>query len=309
MVKKILSLLGILFTISVITFLLVKLSPGDPAANYLRASHVSITEENLRATREQLGLNKPLIIQYVDWLMKVLKGNFGMSYTQKQPVLKIIINTLSPTLQLGFFSFLILIIVSPIFGIFSIIQKNKMLDYTVQGLSYIGVSLPTFWVGYILIIIFSVNLKILPVSGRGTLKHIILPAITLVFPLIAQTTFFIRKNVVEEMEKLHYENAVIRGVSKKNLIMNHIVRNISIPLITVFSSNFMYVMTGSVLIEEIFAWPGIGKVFANSVRTGDLPMIQAQLLLFGVVSIVVNELTQWIVKRLDPKLKNIENEM
>lgn len=307
MIKKLISLFSIFLAISVITFFLVKLSPGDPAQNYLRASRVSITTETLAAARKNLGLDKPLHIQYFNWLANILKGDFGTSYTKKAPVTELVTEAIVPTFQLGTFSFIILIILSPLLGVLSAIKRNTAFDYIIQVLSYTGVSLPTFWLGYILIICFSVSLKILPVSGRGDWRNFILPCITLVLPLIAQTTFFIRKNILEEMEKAHVENAIIRGVSKKRIILNHLLRNTSIPITTVLSSNIMYLLTGSVLIEEIFAWPGIGKLFTTAVKTGDFPLIQILLLFFGVMSIIVNEFTQALVKYMDPRLRIKEN--
>ena len=292
MIKKLISLFSIFLAISVITFFLVKLSPGDPAQNYLRASHVSITTETLAAARKNLGLDKPLHIQYFNWLTDILKGDFGTSYTKKAPVTELVNEAIVPTFQLGIFSFVILIILSPLLGILSAIKRNTAFDYIIQVLSYTGVSLPTFWLGYILIIFFS-----------GDWKNFILPCITLVLPLIAQTTFFIRKNILEEMDKAHVENAIIRGVSKKRIILNHLLRNTSIPIITVLSSNIMYLLTGSVLIEEIFAWPGIGKLFTTAVKTGDFPLIQILLLFFGIMSIIVNEFTQALVKYMDPRLR------
>ena len=303
MIKKVMSLISIFFAISVITFFLVKLSPGDPAENYLRASHVSITAETLRETRKNLGLNNPLPVQYFNWLGNLLKGNFGTSYTQKTPVIDLVTEAFVPTFQLGIFSFIILIITAPFLGILSAIKQNTIFDCVIQILSYICVSIPTFWLGYILIIVFSVSLRILPVSGRGDWENLVLPCATLVTPLIAQTTFFIRKNILEEMENSHVENAIIRGVSRKDVIINHLLRNTSIPIITVLSSNIMYLLTGSVIIEEIFAWPGIGKLFVTAVRTGDFPLIQILLLFFGIVSVIVNEFTQVLVKFMDPRLK------
>ena len=303
MIKKLISLFSIFLAISVITFFLVKLSPGDPAQNYLRASHVSITTETLTAARKNLGLDKSLHIQYFNWITNILKGDFGTSYIKKAPVTELVNEAIIPTFQLGIFSFVILIILSPLLGVLSAIKRNTAFDYIVQVLSYTGVSLPTFWLGYILIIFFSVSLKILPVSGRGNWKNFILPCMTLVLPLIAQTTFFIRKNILEEMDKAHVENAIIRGVSKKRVILNHLLRNTSIPIITVLSSNIMYLLTGSVLIEEIFAWPGIGKLFTTAVKTGDFPLIQILLLFFGVMSVIVNEFTQVLVKYMDPRLR------
>lgn len=303
MIKKIISLFSIFAVISLITFFLVKLSPGDPAENYLRASHVSITAETLASTRKALGLDKPVPVQYMNWAGNLLKGDFGVSYSKKVPVIDLVSEAIVPTFQLGLFSFLILLLTAPILGIISAVNKNSFIDYIVQALSYTGVSVPTFWLGYILIIIFAVSLKILPVSGRGGLENLILPCITLVTPLVAQTTFLIRKSILEQMEKPHVENAVIRGVSRKKVIINHLLRNAAIPIVTVLSSNIMFLLTGSVLIEEIFSWPGIGKLFATAVRTGDFPLIQIMLLFFGVMSVIVNEITQIMIKYIDPKLR------
>ena len=296
MIKKIISLFSIFAVISLITFFLVKLSPGDPAENYLRASHVSITAETLASTRKALGLDKPVPVQYMNWAGNLLKGDFGVSYSKKVPVIDLVSEAIVPTFQLGLFSFLILLLTAPILGIISAVNKNSFIDYIVRALSYTGVSVPTFWLGYILIIIFAVSLKILPVSGRGGLEN-------LVTPLVAQTTFLIRKSILEQMEKPHVENAVIREVSRKKVIINHLLRNAAIPIVTVLSSNIMFLLTGSVLIEEIFSWPGIGKLFATAVRTGDFPLIQIMLLFFGVMSVIVNEITQIMIKYIDPKLR------
>lgn len=307
MLKKILSLFSILIAISVITFTLIKLSPGDPATNYLRVAHMSITDESLKVTRERFGLDKPYIIQYLNWLGNVFKGDFGNSYTTNKPVFEMIKMAIMPTFELGIFSLTILVIISPILGILGAIYKNTWIDKIIQFFSYIGVSLPTFWIGYVLIIIFATIFKILPVSGRGDFKNYILPSVTIIIPLIAQTTFFIRKNILFEMEKPHVEYALIRGVSRFKVVKNHLLRNCLVPILTVFSSNVMYVLSGSVLIEEIFAWPGIGKLFSTAVKNGDLPLIQIQLLFFGILSIIINEITQFVVKQINPKTKIIEN--
>lgn len=307
MLKKILSLFSILIAISVITFALIKLSPGDPATNYLRVAHIAITDESLRVTRERFGLDKPYIIQYLNWLGNIFKGDFGKSYITNKPVLEMIKIAITPTFELGIFALVILVIISPILGVLSAIYKNTWIDKIVQFFSYIGVSLPTFWIGYILIIVFATVFKILPVSGRGDFKNYILPSVTIIIPLIAQTTFFIRKNILLEMEKPHVEYALIRGVSRFKVVKNHLLRNCLVPILTVFSSNVMYVLSGSVLIEEIFAWPGIGKLFSTAVKNGDLPLIQIQLLFFGILSIIVNEITQIVVKQINPKTKIIEN--
>lgn len=302
MLKKILYSFGVLLTISVVAFAIIKLSPGDPAENYLRASHLPVTQANLNKTREDLGLNKPVLEQYIHWIKGAIKLDFGYSYMQKKPVHILITNALLPSLQLGFFSLVFLLILSPLLGSIAAIYKNKPIDYLLRGISYIFVSVPKFWIGYILIIVFAVWIKILPVSGRGDIKNYILPSATFVLPLLAQNIFFIRKSLLEEMEKVHVESAILRGVSRKRIVMNHLLRNTMIPIVTVFGSNVMYLISGAVLIEEIFSWPGLGKLFTSAVRLGDLPTIQAMLLLFGLMSIIINGMTQLIVKMLNPRL-------
>lgn len=292
-----------LFVISVLTFSLVKFTPGDPAANYLRASHIMINDETLANARLKLGLDKPILEQYTTWLTKILQGDFGESYIKGDKVITIMQRAVMPTLTLGAFSFVILFFFSLFFGILSALYHHKWLDYLVQIFSYFSISVPTFWLGYMLIIIFAVQLKLLPVSGKGDFSNYILPAITLVTPLLGQTTLLIRKAILEEMNSPHAENARIRGVAERYIVFNHLLRNASITIITVFSSNILYLCTGSIIIEEIFSWPGLGKMFTGAAQHGDIPLIQASLLFFGVFAIVVNSLTQKLVHNIDPHLK------
>lgn len=295
------SLLLTLFTISIITFLLVKLSPGDPAENYLRASHVAITKTTVEKAREELGLNKPLIEQYGDWVSKAIRGDLGTSYLKKIPVLNMIKDSTKSTFEIGFIAFVALIIISTIFGVASALYKNKFLDYIVQIFAFMSASIPTFWLGYILIIIFAVKFKIFPVSGRSGFMSMILPCITLVTPIIGQTTLIIRKSILAEIDKLHVENAIVCGVKKYYIIKNHLIKNALIQIITVFSSNILYLITGSILIEEVFAYPGLGKMFVSAVKGGDMPVIQGSLLLFGIIAIIINILTEALVNYLNPQ--------
>lgn len=301
--KGIILFLLALFVISILTFGLVKIQPGDPAANYLRAMHVGITDETLEYARQTLNLDKPLHEQYGIWLSKAVHLDLGDSYSQKRPVLEIIAEATMPSFELGFVSFIMLIVMASAIGIFGAMNHGKIVDYMVQGISFVCVSIPTFWLGYILIILFSIVLKILPASGRGGFETYIIPAFCLMLPLVGQTGLFIRKVLLEEMEKPHVKNAVIRGVSRKFIIRNHLLKNIAIPTFTVLSSNIMYLISGSVLIEEVFSWPGLGRMFVAAVKTADLPLIQGALLFFGVMAIVINSGTQQIVYYLNPHMR------
>lgn len=292
-----------LFSISIITFSLIKFSPGDPAEHYLRASHIVVTKETVERAREELGLNKPIVIQYRDWLINAVKGDLGKSYLKKMPVTDMILRSTISTLNLGLLSFFLLILISLLLGLLSAVFENKFLDYIVQLFSFISASIPSFWLGYILIIIFAVNLKWLPVSGKSGFLSMILPSITLVIPIIGQTTLIIRKTIISQKNKLHYENAIICGVKSRYLIKNHLLLNSLIPIITIFSSNMLYLITGSVLIEEVFAYPGLGKMFVSAVKGGDMPVIQGSLLLFGIFAIIVNNFTEILVMLFNPRIR------
>lgn len=292
-----------LLMISLLTFLLVKLAPGDPAVNYLRASHIVITDETVAKARIDLGLDKPLVRQYVDWLGGAVRGDFGISYLKKIPVTQVILTAVVPTLQMGVAAFVLLLILSLFLGITAALSHDKPWDHIVQSFCFASASVPVFWLGYMLILLFAVKLKWLPVSGRGNLLNYFLPCITLITPLVGQTSLLIRKSMMEQMEKPHVRNAVLRGVDRKYVIVNHLLKNASVPIITVLSSNILYLITGSVLIEEVFTWPGVGKMFVAAVQGGDIPIIQGSLLMFGVLAILINTLTQRGVRFLDPHLR------
>lgn len=301
--RHVISFILTLVIISILTFVLVKIQPGDPAVNYLKAIHVGVTEQTLEHTREKLHLNKSLPEQYLIWLENAMQGDLGESYVKHKPVLEVIGGATLPTLELGALSFALLLIFSGINGVLGALYHGRWIDKLVQATSFFYVSVPVFWLGYMLILIFAVKWQLLPVSGRGNFTHYILPAICLNIPLVGQTGIFIRNVILEEMKKAHVVNAKLRGVKKKDLIINHLLKNIKIPLVTVLSSNIMYVISGSVLIEEVFSWPGLGRMFIAAVRVGDLPLIQGSLLLFGVMAIILNEGTQALVYAMNPRIR------
>lgn len=289
-----------LLVISVFTFLLVKISPGDPAVNYLRASNIAVTDETVQNARVKLGLDRPLGVQYASWLWSAVRGDLGESYLKKEPVSKMIKEAVLPTFQLGAMGFVLLLVSSLFLGISSALKHDRKWDALVQAFSFACVSVPTFWLGYILLIIFALKLKWPGVFSKKGLAPLVLPAITLITPLVGQTSLLIRKTLMEQMSQAHVGNAILRGVKKKYVVFNHLLRNSAIPIITVFSSNILYLITGSVLVEAIFARRGVGRLFVDAVQSGDIPVIQGSLLLFGVLAIAVNALTQRVVHYLDP---------
>ena len=303
MLKKIQSFFSTLLVISILTFILTKLSSANPAENYLRISKIAISPEALENARVYLGLDKPWPVQYWNWLKGVLVGDFGVSYLWKVPVLPLLLESFASTLYLGFVAFCLILIVSFPLGFLSGIYKNSFLDRLIQLFSFAGVSMPSFWLGYLLIVVFAVQLQWLPVSGKTDITSIILPSITLSFPFIGQYTALIRKTVSEQMESVHVENARLRGVKLSYIIRYHLLPN-SLPTIaTGLSLAFIYLLTGSLIVEEVFSWNGIGSVFVRSLQAVDIPVIQAGMMLFGFLFLLNNLLNQYVISRIDPRLR------
>ena len=291
MKKKIFDIISALLVISILAFIFIQLSPGDPAENYLRASHLPITDELLKQKREELGLNSPLIIQYLKWLKNVLLGNFGYSFLRKEPAIYLTFKSLYATFQLTIFSTFLIILISLPIGILSAIKTGTWIDKIVISITTIFVSMPVFWLGFSLILLFSVKLNWLPVSGRGGFLNFVLPSITLSVPFIGQ----------------YIENAVLRGLKKRYIISNYLLKGAWIPILSGFSFTFVSILTGSILVEEIFSWPGIGFLFTKAIQAGDVPLIQACIMVFGMLFIIATHFMNGILKYLDPRIKGGKN--
>lgn len=303
MLKKCLSFLAALWLISVLTFLLTRLSSASPAENYLRISKIEITPEALENARLYLGLDKSWPEQYGIWLQKALMGDFGTSYLWKVPVLPLVLESFLATLSLALLSFALILLVALPLGLLSGIYKDSLFDRLVQFFSFTSVSMPTFWLGYLLMLVFAVHLKWLPVSGKADAASLVLPSTTLSFSLIGQYTALVRKAISEEMNSLHVENARLRGVKLPYIIKNHLIPN-SLPAIaTGLSLTSIYLMTGSLIVEEVFAWNGIGSVFVHALQAVDVPVIQASMLLFGSLFLVNNIFNQGVISLLDPRVR------
>ncbi|HEL0144972.1 TPA: ABC transporter permease [Streptococcus equi subsp. zooepidemicus] len=308
MIKKLISIFGALLVISIVTFVLVKLSSANPAEQYLRLSKISITPEALHNARLYLGLDKPLWEQYLTWLSDILVGNFGTSYLLKVPVLPLVVERFFATLMLSLTSFLLVLVIAFPLGIVSGLFEHSLFDRLVRLFSFVAVSMPSFWLGYLLIIAFSVKLNLLPVSGKVGASSLILPSITLSFSLIGQYTALIRKAISEQLTSLHVENARLRGVKTYYIVKHHLIRNAFPAIATGLSLTFVYLMTGSIIVEDIFSWNGIGSLFVMSLKAADIPVIQACMLLFGALFLLHHVITQELVSFIDPRLRKTKEE-
>lgn len=289
--------------LSLVTFLLTKISPIDPAENYLRASNIAITEENLAQARVYLQLNQTSVSQYLSWLTSAIKGDFGISYILKTPVLPLVLGRFYDTLLLAFPSFLLTLIFSSFFGIISGLKKGSWFDKVAYGISLIFVSIPNFWLAYLLMLYLGVYLGWFPVSGKQGWTSLILPSLTLSLPMIGQYTVLIRKEVQIQLEQPYVEMARLRGVRESRIIWNHILRNAAPTLLTGFSLAFIYLLTGSLVIEEVFSWKGLGSLFVEALQAMDLPVIQACMMLFGSLFLLNHFFLCRIIGIIDPRLR------
>lgn len=303
--KRLVLLVPILLGITLLTFSLMHLIPGDPAEILMRQQGIIPTQENIEKFREQMGLTEPLPIQYFNWLSCLLHGNFGssLSVSYGKPVLSEILLRFPRTLELAAFSLLISLLISIPLGIIAAIKQNSAIDHlTLVGAS-LGIAMPSFWLGLLLILLFSVYLGWLPVCGYGSLKHIILPAITLGIGMAALTTRLMRASMLEVLGEDYIITARGKGLRERIVIMKHALRNALIPVVTVAGLQFGWLLEGAVFVEMIFTWPGIGKLLVDSIFARDIPMVQGCVLFIAFVFVLVNLAVDISYGMLDPRVR------
>ncbi|MGG0790938.1 nickel ABC transporter permease [Peribacillus simplex] len=301
--KRLTSLIPILFGISLITFILLHLIPGDPAVAYLRASHIPPTNETVAALRVELGLNKPLYVQYFGWLGKVLQLDLGMSYVSNNSVWEEIVVHFFPTVQLTFASLILIVVISLPIGMISAIYKGKFIDQFSRIVAFVSVSMPTFWLGFLLIYFLSVKLDLFPVLGRGTLAHLALPSLTLAFAYIGTYIRLLRASMLGNLNEPFVVYARARGLRQRLIVIRHVLKRSLLPVITGLGMSFGNMLSGAVIVETIFAWPGMGQLFVTSILNQDYPMIQGCVLFMGVIFVVCNLLVDLTYSFLDPRIR------
>lgn len=302
LVKRLLSIVPILIGISFLSFIIINLSPSDPAEVALRVNEITPTEEAIEGMREELGLDKPFLERYVIWLKDCINGDFGNSYVNKKPVGEEVARVLPATLKLASVSLIITIIVSVCCGVFCAVFEDSVGDRIIRGIIFIGTSMPSFWIGLLLIWIFSVKLDLLPTSGMETPSSIILPSITLSLVYISTYTRLIRNNMIKNKSENYVLYARVRGL-KESTIIRHIFKNSLQSYIVALGMSIPKLIAGTVVVENIFAWPGIGRLCINAIFNRDYPIIQAYILIMAVLFIICNLLVDIITVLLDPRLR------
>ena len=302
--RRLLQIVIVLFGISFFTFGLTYLSPGDPAEIMLTECGNIPTPELLEQTRAELGLDKPFLVQYGNWLKGVLTGDMGKSYSMKVPVVEKLVSCFSPTLKLALASLLIMILFSIPLGILSAVYHNRWPDYLVRGLTFFGVSVPNFWIGLILLSIFGVQLRWVTVSGGSTdFKSLVLPAVTLAIAMSAKYTRQVRIAVLEELQQDYVTGARMRGISEKKILWKHVLPNATLPLVTLLGLSLGSLLGGTAVVEIIYNWPGLGSMAVKAISCRDYPLVQGYVLWIALLYMGINLLVDLSYERLDPRLK------
>jgi peptide/nickel transport system permease protein len=284
-IRRLAQTVPVIIGVTFVVFFIMQLVPGDPAV--LLAGE-GASKETIEAIREQLGLNRPMYIQYFDYLMNLAKGDFGVSLKNSQPVLDEILVRLPITMELALFSILITIVLGMGAGIISAVKPYSMQDVGVMLVALIGISLPSFWFGLMLMYFFSVKLQILPVAGWDSLLHVILPALTLGAGGAAIVARMTRSSMLDVIRQDYIRTARAKGLRERLIIYKHALRNALIPVITVVGLQFGALLGGTVLVESIFAINGLGRMIVDAIRMRDLPMVQGGVLFASLIFVIVN---------------------
>ena len=300
LVRRLLLTLPVLLGVATLVFALIHLIPGDPAQAILGET---ASAEEVAALREKLGLDRPLLEQYGGFLRNAAQGDLGTSLRSNAPVAQEITARLPATLELAAAAMFVAIGFSIPLGIIAAVRRGTIVDHAATTVALTGISIPNFWLGPLLALVFAVELGWLPVSGRGTLAHLVLPAISLGAALAAILARMTRASLLEELREPYVQAARARGASNARAVLRHAFRNSLIPVVTLVGLQFGAVLTGAVITETIFAWPGIGRLLIQSIGFRDYPIVQGCILFIAVTYVGMNLLTDLVYGVLDPRIR------
>jgi peptide/nickel transport system permease protein len=302
--RRAVSLVFVLFGVSVTTFGMVVLTPGDPAEIILRERTAqNPSEEAIREFRAEHGLGNPLHVQYLDWMADVLRGDLGQSYYHDTPVTTMIIRRFGETAELAVAAILVALVISIPAGVISAVHNGELPDHASQLGSLLGVSMPNFWLGYLLIVVFSLYLNLFPVSGAGTVQELVLPALTLGSGIAAIITRLLRSSMLDVLEAEYIRTARSKGLRERIVVYKHAFRNALIPVVTIVGLQFGYLLNGAVIVEIVFQRPGLGKLLIEAIFARDYPIVQGLVLVIAVLFVVSNLLVDVAYRYIDPRIR------
>lgn len=295
----------IVIGLSFLTYLLMYISPGDPALKKLNAQGITVSEETLAEARHDMGLDKPFLVRYGQWLAGALHGDLGNSYKDGLPVAQKLVHALRYTLILSSASFALALIVAVPLAVLTAVRKNGVLDYIVRFLSFIGNSMPNFLISVLLMYFLCVKLKLLPVIADESVRGLILPCLALSIPICAQFIRQFRAEILEQLGREYVAGAVSRGVKPSVILFKNVLHNAAIPILTIIALSVGTLLGGSVVVETIFRWQGLGKLVMDAITARDYPVIQGFVIFTSCVYVLINLLTDLCYRRLDPRIEEV----
>jgi ABC-type dipeptide/oligopeptide/nickel transport system permease component len=300
LIRRLLLTIPVLFGVATLVFALIHLVPGDPAQSMLGDG---ASAEEVAQLRHSLGLDRPLLTQYRTFLVGLVKGDLGSSFRYGTPVTREIRDRLFRTLQLAVAAMGVAVLLAIPLGIAAAVFRGTAIDHAAMTLALAGISMPNFWLGPLLAILFAVYLGWLPVAGTGSLAHLVLPAVTLGAALAAILARMTRASLLEELRELYVLAARARGLSRLRAVVRHAFRNSLIPVVTIIGLQFGAVLTGTIITETIFAWPGVGRLLIQAINFRDYPLVQGCILFISLTYVMMNLVTDLTYGLLDPRIR------
>lgn len=310
--RKIFQCIIAIFILSLVVFYISRLSPGDPLKAYHGNAVERMSMEEKEKARDRLGLNEPIYIQYGKWLKNVAKGDFGISYKYKRDVTSVIKDVYKNTIILGGLAYILTFVGALIIGIFCAIHEDKLIDKIIMTIGNITSSIPSFWIALILILIFGVNLGVLPTSGAYSIGnesdiadrmiHLILPLVVLVIGHLWYYGYMVRNKILEEMREDYVLLAKVKGLTKRQVVYRHCLRNIMPSFITIMAISVPHILAGTYVIEQVFSYPGIGTLIFESAKYHDYNMLMVLSLITGIIVLISNMIAQIINIKIDPRM-------
>ena len=297
--KRLFHSIFVLVGISLVVFIILHLT-GDPAALLMP---MDATPEQVAQFRQEMGFNDPIVVQYWRFFKGTLRGDFGQSFRHSQPALELVMERMPATIQLTLAAMVIALLVAIPVGIISAIRRNSILDHIGMTGALLGQSTPVFWLGIMLILIFSVTIQWFPSSGRGEIQHLVLPAITLGMFTMARTARMMRSSMLEVLGQEYMKTAKAKGLSPGMVILKHALKNAAIPVVTIIGMELGTLLGGAVITETIFAWPGVGRLAVQAIYNRDYPVVQAAVFLLASIFVLVNLVVDLLYTYLDPRVK------
>jgi len=300
LIRRLAGLVLVLFSLSVFVFLLMRLIPGDPAEVI---AGMGATREEVETIRDKLGLNLPVHIQYIRWLGSILRGELGRSAITGQPIADMIKFRIWNTFKLALAGIFLASVFGITAGVISAVKQNTVVDYLITSCSVLGISMPVFWIGMLLVLLFSIKLGFLPAGGTGGIRYLVLPAVTIAansVPIVARMT---RSSMLEVLRKDYIRTAKAKGLHYIDVIAKHGLRNAAIPILTIIGLQFGMLMGGAVLTESVFDWSGIGRLIVDAVFKRDYPLVQVLLLTFGAGFALTNLVVDMLYPLIDPRVR------